>query len=99
MGGFQNLAYQWLLPQGFMTEEKNYPYEGTTDFCRKDAPRDVEYTQVNTALPLQEKEFTCTLLSAEGSGHTDRYKDQSNKVGIKSQSGAVLTEAIGPSVA
>lgn len=48
MGGFQNLAYQWLLPKGFVTTEDSYPYEGTTDFCRKDPPKDVTYTKVHT---------------------------------------------------
>ena len=46
LGGFQQLAYQWLLPKGFVTSEANYPYEGTTDFCRTDVPRDVTYHKV-----------------------------------------------------
>ena len=46
MGGFQQLAYQWLLPQGFLTTEDSYPYEGTTDFCRNDIAHDVKFSKV-----------------------------------------------------
>ena len=36
MGGFQDLAYQWLLPRGGIASEEAYPYRGVTRFCSKD---------------------------------------------------------------
>ena len=38
MGGFQNLAFQWLLPGGGIPSEEAYPYQGVTNFCKKDVP-------------------------------------------------------------
>lgn len=34
MGGFQTLAYKWLLPRGEVASEAAYPYKGVTDFCK-----------------------------------------------------------------
>lgn len=50
MGGFQNLAYEWLLPRGAMASEADYPYEGVTNFCRKDAPLAAKFTNVSRVL-------------------------------------------------
>ena len=36
MGGFQDLAFQWVLPLGAIASEDAYPYQGVTNFCKKD---------------------------------------------------------------
>lgn len=38
MGGFQDLAFQWVLPHGGIASEDAYPYQGVTNFCQKDIP-------------------------------------------------------------
>lgn len=38
MGGYQDLAFQWVLAEGGIPSEDEYPYQGVTSYCRKDAP-------------------------------------------------------------
>lgn len=38
MGGFQDLAFQWVLPHGGIPSEDAYSYQGVTNFCNKDVP-------------------------------------------------------------
>ena len=33
MGGYQDLAFQWVLPKGGIASEEDYPYRGVTNFC------------------------------------------------------------------
>ncbi|KAK9819683.1 hypothetical protein WJX72_001073 [[Myrmecia] bisecta] len=35
MGGFQNLAFQWVFNHSGVASEAEYPYEGVSNFCRQ----------------------------------------------------------------
>ena len=46
MGGFQDLAFQWVLNNtvGGLASEEAYPYQGVTNFCRKDVPQAAKFS-------------------------------------------------------
>ena len=51
MGGFQSLAFQWLFPHGGIASEADYPYEGVTDFCRKNITLGAKFSKVEPPPP------------------------------------------------
>ena len=52
MGGYQDLAYQWLLPRGGIASEEAYPYRGVTRFCRQEVPPAITWKAVRSQLLL-----------------------------------------------
>ena len=50
MGGFQSLAFQWVFPHGGIASEADYPYEGVTNFCRKNVTLGAKFSKVDPPL-------------------------------------------------
>lgn len=62
-GGFQTLAFQWLLEQGGVATEEDYPYQGSTNYCNRNATLGPRFKVTDWTLTLDIFELLQTSAS------------------------------------